>query len=396
MRRLPALLLPLALLSAVVCAPASAEVRRGPAGNAFYTPPAKLPGKRHGDPIWVRRLTGPAAQAPASRNLLVLYRSVGSDGKPVAVSGTISLPRGKAPDGGWPVITYAHATTGIADECAPSRDTVDNPAHAYSAYSYPLFSRWLRRGYALLRTDYQGLGTPGVHEYLVGEQEGRSTLDIVRAAHKVDRRVSRRVAIAGHSQGGHAALWATALAPTWTPDLTVRSTVAFAPASHIADEFPAIGSLHEPGGGLTAELGLIARGVDTASPALNVPALLTDKSAPFYPETLTKCLPTLGRSDSLGGVAPADLLRSDADTTALLKALSANDPENLKIRTAVAVEQGGSDTTVFKAVTDQLVDELRAKGTKIAYRTYSGVSHAGIVNSGAPDATRFIGKHFGR
>src|SRR5438034_153657 len=82
-------------------------------------------------------------------------------------------------------------------------------------------------GYAVIRTDYQGLGTPGIHEYLVGIAEGRSTLDIVRAAHRLDSRVSGRMAIAGHSQGGHAALWGAALAPRWTPELKLRGTVAF-------------------------------------------------------------------------------------------------------------------------------------------------------------------------
>ena len=42
--------------------------------------------------------------------------------------------------------------------------------------------RWIKAGYAVVRTDYDGLGTPGVHQYLVGTSEGRSVLDAVRAA----------------------------------------------------------------------------------------------------------------------------------------------------------------------------------------------------------------------
>jgi hypothetical protein len=151
----------------------------------------------------------------------VKYRSVGVDGKAINVSGVVSLPKGKPPKNGWPVITYDHGTTGIADQCAPSRDSLSNPAHVYNSYAYPLLNRWLKAGYAVVRTDYQGLGTAGAHQYLVGVAEGRSTLDIVRAARKLDKRVGNRFAIAGHSQGGHAALCGEARA-----ELDARSQAA--------------------------------------------------------------------------------------------------------------------------------------------------------------------------
>src|SRR3954452_24529492 len=101
MRRLHAFTLLLAALLLVVAAPASAKFRTGPAGDAFYTPPSPLPSGKHGDLIWARKLTGEAALKSASANWLVLYRSVGTDGKPIAVSGVVSLPKTKAPKRGW-------------------------------------------------------------------------------------------------------------------------------------------------------------------------------------------------------------------------------------------------------------------------------------------------------
>src|SRR3954454_14017013 len=195
MRRFSAVLT-LVVLLLVAAAPAAAKVRTGPGGNAFYTPPSPLPAGKHGALIWARKLTGEAALKSAGRNWLVLYRSVGVDGKSIAVSGTVSLPKGKAPKDGWRVISYDHGTTGIADQCAPSKDATDNPAHLYNSYVYPLLNRWLQAGFAVVRTAYQGLATPGVHESLVGVAEGRSTLDIARAARKLDSRVSGRLAIA--------------------------------------------------------------------------------------------------------------------------------------------------------------------------------------------------------
>ena len=64
-----------ALLALALAAPATAAVKTGPSGNAFYTPPKKLPGKTHGDAIWVRKLTGEQTLTEASANQLVLYRS---------------------------------------------------------------------------------------------------------------------------------------------------------------------------------------------------------------------------------------------------------------------------------------------------------------------------------
>src|SRR3954469_4877979 len=138
MRKL-APLLATVLVAALAAAPGvEAKVRTGPSGTAFYTPPSPLPGKKHGDLIWARKITTSAALAGASSSWLVLYRSPGSDGKPNAVSGVVSLPRGKAPKGGFKSVSWTHGTSGIADKCAPSRASGDNEANVYQSYSYPL------------------------------------------------------------------------------------------------------------------------------------------------------------------------------------------------------------------------------------------------------------------
>jgi pimeloyl-ACP methyl ester carboxylesterase len=353
--------------------------------------PATTP--RHGQLIEKRKLTGQAALVSAGRNWFVKYRSVGVDGKAINVSGVVSLPKGKAPKNGWPVITYDHGTTGIADQCAPSRDSISNPAHVYNSYAYPLLNRWLKAGYAVVRTDYQGLGTAGAHQYLVGVAEGRSTLDIVRAAHKLDKRVSNRFAIAGHSQGGHAALWGARLAPSWTPDLKLRGTVAFAPASHISEQIALVSAVKSPGGGLSAEAALIIRGIDLVNPGLHLSSLFTDKFAALYPQTLTKCLPQLGQSDSIGGLPPSEFFKQSSDLSGLARAANRSDPENLTIKSPLDVEQGKQDTTVAPGLTDDLVKQLRRRGGKVVYRKYDKTDHAGVVVSAAVHATNYIKRH---
>jgi acetyl esterase/lipase len=372
------------VLVAVAGAPAGAKVRQGPKGAAFYKPPANATGK-HGALIWARRQTGDDALNRGAK--LLLYRSTGVDGKPNAVSGSLTLPKGKAPKGGWPVITYAHGTTGIADSCAPTRGY---DANDLVSYAYPLLRRWLKAGYAVVRTDYDGLGTPGVHGYLTGATEGRSVLDAVRAARKVEPRLSKRFVVAGHSQGGHAALFAASLAPTWVPELRLRGTVAFAPASHLAAQFPLTTQISTPGGGLGAIVALGLRAVETAQPNVGVPGLLTPQAAALFPETLTDCYDVLAVSSSFGGLPLNQIFQSGVDLGPLVAVIGANDPEHLRPRTPVRVEQGTGDTTVLRPFTDQLVDEYEANGVPVTYKVYDGVTHGGVVEAGAADATKWI------
>jgi pimeloyl-ACP methyl ester carboxylesterase len=373
------------LAVAVVAAPASAaKVRKGPGGKAFYTPPGSATGK-HGTLIWARSQTGSDAIA-GKRSRLILYRSTGVDGKANAVSGSLAVPKGKAPKGGWPVITYAHGSTGSADTCAP---TWGYDKSDLTSYAYPLLKRWLKAGYAVVRTDYEGLGTPGVHGYLVGATEGRSVLDAVRAARALEPRLSKRYVIAGHSQGGHAALFAAALAPAWTPDLKLRGTVAFAPASHLGEQFALTTQLTTPCGGLGAIVGLGLRAVDTVA-GVDVPAVLTPQAAALFPQTTSRCLDRLAAADSFGGLPLNQIFQSGADLTPVVDVISANDPETLRPKTPVRVEQGDDDQTVFKLFTDQLVQEYEANGVAVAYKTYPGVTHGAIVDAGAKSATAFI------
>ena len=355
--------------------------RKGPAGAAFY---AGTGGKKHGDLIWWRKETGVNALKHAGSNRLVLYRSQGV-GKKVAVSGSVTVPKGRAPKGGWPVITWAHGTTGLADICAP---TIDG---THEIYIHPLLETWLKRGWAVVRTDYEGLGTPGVHPYLIGRSEGQGVLDIVRAARQLDPRIGRKLVISGHSQGGQAALWAASLEPKYTPELKLRGVDAFAPASHLSEQVPFVTALHSPNTSLSVLAMEVSRGLSIGDPSLNIPSYLSDYGASHFGLVDQRCGAGLAQDDAFGNQAPADLFKPYADLSPVAAALDKlDDPENLSIKTAVRIDQGEADTTVSPGFTKQTVDAYTGRGTKVTYQTYPGATHGSVTTVGITPATKWI------
>ncbi len=367
---------------------ARAKRKIGPAGLRFYRPAGPLP-RGHGRLIWQRKVVSrPLKSAAGTRR--VLYTSTTLAGKRTAVSGTVSFPKGRPPAGGWPVITYAHGTTGIADKCAPSRNLIKGPALTYVNYVYPEINAWLRAGYAVLQTDYLGLGGPGVHPYLVGIPEGRSVLDIVRAARTFQffPKLSNRFLIAGHSQGGHAALFASGLAAKWTPEIKLRGTVAYAPASHLKEQAALLKLLTQPSPA-SALAGLIFRGMSVDFNQVKPLQLLSDPALALYPQTLSQCVPFLIKPTSLGGLAPANLIKPDSDLDPLYEVLAKQNPA---VRTAAPIflAQGTADTTVLPAFTNLLDGELTTLNDSVDYKTYPGADHSGVIPAAEKDVMTFF------
>jgi pimeloyl-ACP methyl ester carboxylesterase len=158
----------------------------------------------------------------------VTYQSTSAvDNGQTTVSGTVFIPKGKAPDGGWPVIAYGHATSGIFEDCAPSLSPT------LMGIS-DIITGLVRGGYAVTMTDYQGLGVKGVaHPYLDSGTEGRNLIDSVRAARKLGGDLSERWVAVGGSQGGQAAWAANELAKDYGDGLSLLGSASFSPPADI-------------------------------------------------------------------------------------------------------------------------------------------------------------------
>ncbi|MEK8072800.1 alpha/beta hydrolase family protein [Rhodococcoides navarretei] len=133
----------------------------------------------------------------------IVYRTTdGVSGGGTETSGTVFVPRGSAPPGGWPIVSVGHGTTGVTDECAPS-------LYPNLLGTIGLVTPFLERGTVVVVTDYQGLGTPGDPAYLDPDAAAYDIIDAVRAARNVVPEVGTRWGAVGTSQGGQA-VWAAA------------------------------------------------------------------------------------------------------------------------------------------------------------------------------------------
>ncbi|MFC8383328.1 alpha/beta hydrolase family protein [Nocardia sp. NPDC057272] len=371
------------------------------AGLEFYSPAPESVAGEHGSVISSQPIAGEPG-LPGARNFLVLYRSVDVHGQPVAVSGTVAVPEGTPPAGGWPLVSWAHGTTGTADVCAPSRDTgAGFPAHDYTSLTRETLARWIAAGYAVAQTDYQGLGTPGPHGYLIGEAEQRAVADMALAARVIAPEIGTRWVAMGHSQGGQAAVYANARSQQWAPQLRLLGAVAMAPASHLGPVVQAFTLARRTGiaekvdapAGSVSFIPLFIRGAQTVAD-IDPSAFLTAEADSMVGQADDRCIGQLRARDSWGGLGAGDTFSADADPGALVRVLDDNDPSGLALTTPMLVLQGKADTVVLPAGTDAMVAQQQLTGQPVEYRTYPGVDHRAILGASNDDALAWVNARF--
>lgn len=351
------------------------EITKGPAGLAFYTPPAPLPAGQHGDLIWARRLTNKQKLPAAAQNWRVLYRSTNVAGEPVAVSGTVAIPKGTPPKGGWPVISWTHGTTGVADVCAPSRN--DGASYQQGAYINLMnasLNKWVKKGYVVAQTDYEGLGTPGPHPYLVGDSEARSATDIVYAARQLGSPMSRDWIVMGHSQGGGAAVYTAVLGPLYGTGLDLKGAVAISPDSFLTAQMEYTEKHIDSLPASPAMMGVLD-GAAAVAPGVNVASLLTP---------LGKKVNAVAQHNCLAGIAAyahkhkitkmSQLFKADADYSAVNQAFTTyDDTQNVRPTVSLLVLQADNDEEALKRFTDRMVDRFRIVGVPVQYHVVHAV-----------------------
>lgn len=305
----------------------------------------------------------------------ILYTTTSLDGAPAIASGLVVVP-GSGSATPMPVIAWAHGTTGVARNCAPS--VLPDP---WTAGAFFALDRVIDEGWTVVATDYVGLGAEGAHPYLVGEPAGRSVLDAVRAARQLDGAAfASETVVWGHSQGGGAALWTGIVAPTYAPDVNVIGVAALAPASDVVGLIDNLGTI--TGGSIFA--GYTVRGYANAYDDIAVADYVRPVARTTFAEAAGRCLNGAVLASILSSVTVGmDIFVADLAAGALIERLAENIPRG-PIEAPLLVAQGESDALVLPSVQAEYIASRCAAGHPVDYRTYPDLGHVALVEADSP------------
>jgi alpha-beta hydrolase superfamily lysophospholipase len=348
---------------------------------------APEPDLRPGRVLTARPLTTAAALASAETRLIT-YVSEDSHGQPIVVSGTVAVPKSTPPDGGWPVISWAHGTTGYADTCAPSADTADGLVHDYVGMVTPMLDSWVARGYAVVQTDYQGLGTPGGHPYVDGVSEANTVTDILRAARDLDPSIGSEWVAIGHSQGGQAVLFTAQDAERRDPELNLLGVVSIAPGGvGMGQAVDLIRAGRPEVEAAQRFLPLLVLGAAVVDPSIKPDEIFTSQARPLLTTARTACVAQI---NALPPVPSSQVFAPDAELGALHAYLERQDPTHLSPRVPVMLVQGTADAAVSPAGVDELAKAMCGKDGAVDYRVYAGQDHRGVIAASLGDMQDFV------
>ncbi|GAA1996362.1 lipase family protein [Microbacterium ulmi] len=364
-----------AVVLAVAAGAASVALRSGaPVTDDFYAAPRTVPS----EPGQLIRSEPFTREVPeGARAWRILYTTTNGDGTPAVASGLVVVPAEGF--GKWPVIEWTHGTTGFAQQCAPS--LLAEPFESGALFVLPEI---LANGWALVATDYIGLGTGTPHPYLIGQPTGRAALDSVRAARQLEAADLGGQTVAwGHSQGGAAALWAGAIADSYAPDVGLAGVAALAPASNLPGLIDALPDV--PGGSIFGSFAIA--GFTSIYPDVTFREYVRPGAEVTVREAAGRCLAEPGVFASLltalGLSRDPEIMAKSPNEGPFGRRLVENIPP-ATITAPVLLAQGKDDPLVTPAAQDAFVRGLCDAGRPVDYRLYAGRSHVQLVEPDSP------------
>lgn len=359
-----------------------------PRGDAllseFYAQPVSLP-ENPGVLIRQETLEGEATLAKAGESVRLLYTSTeGLSGKGrQAVSGALFMPEGIPPEGGWPVLVWSHGTVGIGDICAPSFAGRSERDRTY-------LNPWLEKGFAIAASDYQGLGTPGTHPYMHARTMAYNNLDLLRAIQSADFPLSRKVLVAGQSQGATGAIATASYAESYAADIDLSGLIATG-VPHLS--YGVIWDLvksadpDEVSASLALSLYMLTM-TEMIDPEFRMDAILSDEAKSVIGDIGNTCVFDLMDKTQDAGLSSRKAFKTRSEFP-LIKAFSRMKIPELGFKTPIFTGSGTSDKITPFSMQQAFVADACAAGATIAASTYPDADHYQALLLSIPDAQNF-------
>ncbi|MFG1173942.1 lipase family protein [Erwiniaceae bacterium CAU 1747] len=340
--------------------------------------------------VMVEKMPLPEAHGlmEASSQYLIRYTSIsGVDGKTHREdTGAVFLPKGPAPQGGWPVVVWTHGTIGVANHCAPSLNPRSDRDKQY-------LNTWLSLGFAVVAPDYAGLGSSGLHHYLNARSEAWSVLDSISASLK-SFPLSNKIIIVGQSQGAHAAFAASGYQPSYAPALHVMGTVLTGTPyinadTSVSDIFSASQSAAEGGDPKIPYAYYIFLSAADSNKSLKAADYFQKDAVADVALAKNLCITALtqhvmdNKLNDKNTFLPnfQDLLNTQLDSLRY---------NTLKINHPVFIGIGLQDVNVPTAMQQRFARDVKAAGTPVDVHEYAGMNHSETVNVSLRDSVPFV------
>ncbi|HSZ03053.1 MAG TPA: lipase family protein [Terriglobales bacterium] len=367
--------------SAFAQAPAAAPVRPSQILHTlpltkFYDTPHPLPGGKPGELI--RSDSFDEYELPPEVSAVrILYHSRSASGEDVATSGVVLIPsEGRPPVGGWPVIAWAHGAAGVARACAPS--LMRNVGHG------PFLSMYVALGYAVVATDYTGLGTNFRNAFLDAQSNATDVIGSVSAARLAVPQVGARWIVIGEGEGSLAAV-AVAEKQNEIRDPGYLGSIAISGLADAKEVFAR--SMQGPASSMFT---FLAYGIKTVYPQFQATDMLTEKALPLYQQIQQNCAET-----AVAQLPPTETLRPGWDSNEFVKQyLARNTLGQTQARGAILVISADADRTVPATMAAPVIARMCKQGDRVQWERYPDLDPGRVIGDSARDQITWIEARF--
>ena len=359
-----------------------------PADDPFYRLPENLGAARPGEVLDSR-----SVEVRMLRRVLEVdawhlkFRSTDTCGRAVSAVTTVMIPRGRSDGSVRPMLSYQPAI----DSLGPAADPSFTLRHG-NQLELPLLARALRRGWAVVTTDYTGPR----HAFAAGVLAGRVVLDGIRAALTFEPAgfdAVTPIGLWGYSGGAQATLSAAEQHPSYAAELNI---VGVAAGGIPVDPANSTGDFEDVYDGSVLSgipLGALI-GISREFPDVDLLGSLTPDgkamvaaAADMTVEQLFMSFPFLhwGHYLTVPSVMDIPGLRAAFEASAFGRATPT---------ATMFVYHGVHEQNLPIADADKFVETYRRSGANVTYRRMRFGEHMIVALTGAPGALRFLSERF--